>query len=901
MFRERNIGIEKHEGDEEWGSCLRSRRYNNVSRPKMKVLVYLILTCLLLLLHAPLFEWWCRTGIGQVLRGMEPSAFADAVAMVLLMISCGVISELPERLSDTGNKWGIRIAEVLILVIAIFSVYHNAEFVHFKTLSWLRYTDILFPILLVFWVTAYFERNKKNRMCDVERVEEGLQVLYDDTHGTDFLQRDERAEKICDFLSRNRGNTEGATGVAITGGWGTGKSWMLEQVKIKLISRGELCIDFKPWVYGDGNIIRHFYLTLERELKLHTMAVKELKDAVLEIDNDEIVGLGRAMLSLAGIISKTRGRDQILNNIKERLRTYGRQIYVFIDDCDRLAHDELLQLLSLIRNTGDFPLITYLMAFDENMVGRTLKDEDGINYVSKMFNMTEVLPPVTDETLAGYLKQVAQSIMGVENEQVNPYQRLKITKYLPTVREAKKYLNLLTADYHHLKERFDKYIVSSGDFCLLELLKYKYPEVYYGLEVAPNKYLHSLSKGWNSPVMQRKEDMFKGIEDENLRILLDKLFDSIDDARDQYGMIGVANKEYMPLYFVNGDDSGYVEWIEFTNAVKEGTLPDKVGEWIDDGHKGVLGLLCSVYFVIPRRDVFLSMAAYIWHKCEGINTINSLSELSYGYDKTQKHSYKNIRELIRKTPQVHLMTFQRLSSYDDPSEEENSDSMEGLIKDSALSLELMGIWMEEMRHTTNTDYPYGEVKYYIEKLWDKLMAEFGDKDIDTLNMIEIWADSTMENTFEEMVLPTVNDNPQRWLGATIVKLKDGEKDYYLLKSKAVHAIFGSKEKMIDEMKRLVADAKAENKEYVEAYSHLIFRLNNIINPQSDPMIPEMYEETRGVEVTELPALEDSKLIGIGPVMPVSAAVVKLRQTAFWEGDDLRMRRSDPGYYLGSEI
>ena len=867
----------------------------------MKVLVYLILTCLLLLLHASLFEWWCGTGIGHLLGGMKPSTFADAVAMVLLMISCGAISELPERLSDTGNKWGIRIVEVLILVLAIFSVCHNAEFVHFKTLTWLRYSDILFPILLVFWMAAYFERNKKNRVCSGERVEEELQLLYDDTHETDFLQRDGRAEKICDFLSKNRGNTEGATGVAITGGWGTGKSWMLEQVKIKLTSRGELCMDFKPWVYGEGNIIRHFYLTLERELKLHGMAVKELKDAVLEIDNDEIVGLGRAMLSLAGIISKTQGRDQILNNIKERLRSYGRQIYVFIDDCDRLAHDELLQLLSLIRNTGDFPLITYLMAFDENMVGRTLKDEDGINYVSKMFNLTEVLPPVTDDMLAGYLDPAARNIMGMKNEQVNPYQRVKITRYLPTIREAKKYLNLLTADYHHLKERFDKYIVSPGDFCLLELLKYKYPEVYYGLEVAPNKYLRSLSKGWNSPVMLRKQDVLNDKEDVDLRILLDKLFDSIDNARDQYGMIGVANKEYMPLYFVNGDDSGYVEWSEFTNAVKEGTLPDKVGEWIDDGYKGVLGLLCSVYFVIPRRDVFLSMAEYIWHKCEGINTINSLSELSYGYDKTQKHCYKNIRELIRKTPQVHLMTFQRLSSYDDPSEEEDSDSMEGLIKDSSLTLELMGIWMEEMRQTTNTDYPYGEVKYYVEKLWGKLIAELGDRDIDTLNMIEIWADSTMENTFEEMVMPTVYDNPQRWLGATIVKLKDGGKDYYLLKSKAVHAIFGSKDKMIDEMKLLVADAKAENKVYVEAYSHLIFRLNNIVNPQSDPMIPEMYEETRGVEVTELPALEDSHLIGIGPVMPISAAIGNMRQKSFWKGDDLRMRRSDPGYYLGSEI
>ena len=263
-----------------------------------------------------------------------------------------------------------------------------------------------------------------------------------------------------------------------------------------------------------------------------------------------------------------------------------------------------------------------------NVRERTLKDEEGINYVSKMFNMTEVLPPVTDETLAGYLKQVVQSIMGLENEQVNSYQRLKITRYLPTVREAKKYLNLLTADYHHLKERFDKYIVSPGDFCLLELLKYKYPEVYYELEVAPKNYLHSVSKGWNSPVMLRKGDKFKGIENEDLRILLDKLFDSIDDARDQYGMIGVANKEYMPLYFLNGDASRFVEWNEFKNAVNEGTLPDKVEDWIDDGHTGVLGLLCSVYFVIPRRDVFLSMAAYIWHKCEGINTIALMQETS---------------------------------------------------------------------------------------------------------------------------------------------------------------------------------------------------------------------------------------------------------------------------------
>lgn len=78
----------------------RRKMYNNIRRSVMKVLVYLILTCLLLLLHTPLFEWWCGTGIGHLLGGLKPSTFADAVAMVLLMISCGAISELPERLSN---------------------------------------------------------------------------------------------------------------------------------------------------------------------------------------------------------------------------------------------------------------------------------------------------------------------------------------------------------------------------------------------------------------------------------------------------------------------------------------------------------------------------------------------------------------------------------------------------------------------------------------------------------------------------------------------------------------------------------------------------------------------------------------------------------------------------------
>lgn len=639
---------------------------------------------------------------------------------------------------------------------------------------------------------------------------------------------------------------------------------------------------------------RMFYKTLERQLKSNGLHIEELKKAVTEIDNDEMVGFGRAFLSLFGVITRGGGREHTIECIKSRLNELNRPIYVFIDDCDRLAKKELLQVLSLIRNTGDFPGLTYVLAFDKDVVNDIIENEKGLQYVGKMINLPITLPPITNNVVADYLNQAAREITGSKSEHCQPFSKIEITYYLPTVREAKRYLNLLSTDYKRHQARFDKYILNVEDYCLVELLKYWQPKVYYALQSSKQDMVGFVKGYWNSPAGLPIKDSY--IEGSDLLPLIQAMFKPVSDPRDGYGIIGIANREYFPLYFEKEPDGRYIYGEEYNQVLEKEIIPQKIDEWMSAGYMGVMGLLCAGYHAMSRKDVFLAMAKYIWHKCEDIDGAVTIGEITYGYGKDRKHSFKNIWKVIEETPQIQLLTFQRLTD-----EDEKEDGVMSLIEESSYPLELMGIWMNQLNDVKHTDYPYREVTYYIEKLWERLLEKVKTEDGGTLDMIDILAACTLEPTFSKMALPLVKDNPQRWLGATVMILHDSGKEYYMLKSRAIHALFGSLEKMYDEMKIVVNTAKDENKVYVEAYQSLIYGLAAMTVNKKDDNVPDKYKEPESIEVDKYPALTASELLGNGPVMPLADALAQIKEADFWKGKDLRIHREDPGYYFGTEL
>lgn len=857
-----------------------------------KTIVFLILAALFLLLHVPLYEWWCDTGLGQWLGSVTPTVFNDCMALFLGLLGGVAAAMIPQRLSESGNRFARLVLGCLLFVLLVQSVSFNDCFIHAYTLPWFRYTDLLIPFLVVFLVISCMVSINESKE-EGETQEENAQLMYyDDNDERDFLGRGDLVKHLCQRLEEAKGNQKCATGIAITGGWGTGKSWVLNQVKRQLKKNEEVCIDFKPWLYGETDLTRAFYLTLERQLRLNDIRVKELKQAVGEIDSEKSVGLGKAFLSVVGIVTQSNGREKTVERIKKKLKGLNRPLFVFIDDVDRLAKNELLQVLSIIRNTGDFPNVAYLMAFDRKVVEEIIGDEMGINYVGKMFNLSIDLPPMNDGVIAGFLFDAIQKKMNVGKDGDNPFSRISIAQYLPTVREAKKYFNLLFSDYKRLRSRFDKCYYNVGDFCLLELLKYKNPDLYYGLKANPKNYLEISNKGWNGPAYLPKAEAINVPPE--IMPLLKALFGPANDLNDENVLVGIANKEYYPLYFEGSLNVRYLDGDEFERALKERMLSPKVGEWIDEGYSGVMGLLCAVSNGISRKDVFLSMVEYIWHQCEKEKVPRSLVQMAYGYDdKALKHGFRHVMGVIQKTPQINLLAFQHLSVIDANGEEEGGDSMEALIQESDRLPELMGIWLSVLKETKNRDYPFNEVRDNVEKIWKQLLDKADRIGVGTLDMIDVLGECSLEDTFEQMVLPLVTDNPQRWLGATVTRVKSDDMEYYFLKSKGIHALFGSLDKMYDAMGTVVSSAKEENKDYVMSYSRLFHQM--LAN------IDDNYNNLTSIEVDKLPALSDSVLIGSGHVMPIRAAFDQFRETPFWKRKDLRIHRPLGRYYFNTEI
>jgi hypothetical protein len=148
----------------------------------------------------------------------------------------------------------------------------------------------------------------------------------------------------------------------------------------------------------------------------------------------------------------------------------------------------------------------------------------------------------------------------------------------------------------------------------------------------------------------------------------------------------------------------------------------------------------------------------------------------------------------------------------------------------------------------------------------------------------------------------ITDNPQRWLGATVARIKTEGEVRYLLKSYGLQAIFGSRSQMDNLVKQIVNTAKEENKEYVNAYVNLIRKLEALVNDNEEDCSvnrQKMLLDTLNSKL--MPALADSVIIGFLLPMPIETTLNKMKQSPFWQGENLRMNREFPRYYFETDI
>ena len=275
--------------------------------------------------------------------------------------------------------------------------------------------------------------------------------------------------------------------VGIYGRWGSGKSTVLNFTKHYLKDSEEgadappKVIEFNPWWFsGQEDLIQRFLSEMESGLEEEKddgrdfEEVREkisgyaLKMSKLPISN--LTGLpAEDFLKLVG--EEMQPPDKTLQEIKEEigneLKSMNSRVVIMLDDVDRLTSEEIRQMFRLIKSVADFPNVTYVLAFDQEVVVEALEDVQGISgeeYLDKIIQLPKHLPIPKEEALDILFEQRLREIKGVEEDatlfedpEINK-DRLKnvyqegISPSIETPRDVVRLSNSIATTYSALEE-----------------------------------------------------------------------------------------------------------------------------------------------------------------------------------------------------------------------------------------------------------------------------------------------------------------------------------------------------------------------------------------------------------------------------------------------------------------
>lgn len=310
------------------------------------------------------------------------------------------------------------------------------------------------------------------------------------SHEVDLLHREKFVNSIVNLLCNN--DDDDSLTIGLYGEWGSGKTSIINMIYERLTSvdkegfgygEGEeyiKVIHFNPWLYSNASdLTRQFFTHLQGELeknKAHkfTTIVKKLgqyKEAIIpsvSLSFGPTAGIATkvGIDALTTYTSQTENRSlqTIKDEIVEKLKELKQKIVIFIDDIDRLSDEEIVTTFKLVKMLADFPYVTYVLAFDYEVVAEALnrvQHNRGKEYMEKIIQVPIAIPAIQRVKLDSVMKKRLNNIFSEEDWQTVSKKRWDALKrdgidlYMKSIRDVNRYCNLLYAYYMALAEEVD--------------------------------------------------------------------------------------------------------------------------------------------------------------------------------------------------------------------------------------------------------------------------------------------------------------------------------------------------------------------------------------------------------------------------------------------------------------
>ncbi len=289
--------------------------------------------------------------------------------------------------------------------------------------------------------------------------------------------------------------------IGLAGPWGSGKTTILNSIEGRLLEADCVAVmRFNPWLFsGTEQLIAS--LLSELSLQLHESQFgKKAKAAARAVGTyagllaagsglpviGGVAAVGAGVMRGVGDVgnaeehaSLSRGRDRA----RAALKALDRRMVIVLDDVDRLADQEVRDLLRFVRLTADFPNTVYLLAFDRARVERVLDSAtgEGSRYLEKIVQVIHDVPQTPPSglgvLLSGELASLEPAITAPVSEvELTNTIFLLIGPLLRTPRDVYRIVNSLLPILEALGDE-----VAFQDILALEGLHVLRPNIYYSL------------------------------------------------------------------------------------------------------------------------------------------------------------------------------------------------------------------------------------------------------------------------------------------------------------------------------------------------------------------------------------------------------------------------------------
>jgi energy-coupling factor transporter ATP-binding protein EcfA2 len=210
----------------------------------------------------------------------------------------------------------------------------------------------------------------------------------------DKLERARFIERLASALINPE--TKNSTGVVvgITGPWGSGKSSLLNLLREHIQEKypDALVVSFDPWlVSGRNDLIAEFLgemigtinATEKRKAKFKRLGatIAQYGAQLASLGNLWMPGLGAIVGGGFKTAEKALPNKKSLTAIRvqliEELREVATPIIVLVDELDRIEDEEIRTIAQLVRSVLDFPVISYVLAYDSERVIQALGSGTG--------------------------------------------------------------------------------------------------------------------------------------------------------------------------------------------------------------------------------------------------------------------------------------------------------------------------------------------------------------------------------------------------------------------------------------------------------------------------------------------------------------------------------------------